>query len=59
MDIQEFSRQLRRDDQPSRLIQALRQLRGLDLAELRGLPRVVGWQAWPEIEPPKLAGQQR
>lgn len=60
MDIQEFSRQLEhaeRGEQPSRLIQALGHLRGLDLAQLRSLDlsRFGGWGAWPEIRLPKLA----
>lgn len=60
MDIQEFSRQLGRDEQPSRLIQALRRLRGLEPAELRGLDlRRFGWATWPEIELPKLAERRR
>lgn len=60
MDIQEFSRQLGSGEQPSRLIRALRQLRGLDLSELRGLDlsRFGGWGAWPEIEPSGLARQR-
>ncbi|HET9228301.1 MAG TPA: hypothetical protein VFR31_16615 [Thermoanaerobaculia bacterium] len=50
MDIQEFSRQLERDDQASRLIQALRQLRVLDLAAFRGLDLSrLGWPTWPEL----------
>ena len=50
MDIQEFSRQLGRDDQASRLIHALRQLRGLDLAAFRGLDLSrLGWPTWPDF----------
>ena len=48
MDIQEFSSQLGRSDQASRLIQALRQLRGLDPAAFRGLDLSrMGWPTWP------------
>ena len=46
--IQEFSRQLRQEQHPSQLIQALQTLRGRDADEL---PRVLGWAEWPEVKP--------
>lgn len=56
MDIQEFSRQMGREEQPSRLIQALRTLSGLDVDDLRASGRVRGdWGIWPEVEPPDFA----
>jgi hypothetical protein len=48
VDIQEFSRQLGREEHPSQLIQALQTLRGRDADEL---PRVAGWAEWPEVKP--------
>ena len=48
MDIQEFSRQLGREEHPSQLIQALQTLRGLDADQM---PRAAGWAEWPEVEP--------
>ena len=47
MNIQEFSHQLGREDHPSQLIRALRQLRGLDVDRLRGSRRIgPDWGVW-------------
>ena len=45
MDIQEFSRQLGREGQPSQLIQALQTLRGLDRHQL---PSAGDWVPWDD-----------
>jgi hypothetical protein len=50
MNIQEFSHQLGREDQPSQLIRALRSLRGLDMDHLR-LSRRFDWGVWNDREP--------
>ncbi len=57
MNIQEFSHQMGREDQPSELIRALRSLRGQDVDRLR-LSRRIGWRewgVWNEQEPPGQA----
>ena len=46
MDIQEFSRQLVREEHPSPLIHVLQLLRGVDAAQISG----DGWAEWPEVE---------
>ena len=46
MNIQEFSHQLGREEHPSRLIRALRELRGLDVDRLRLSRRIGGWREW-------------
>lgn len=66
MNIQEFSRQLGREEQPSKLIQALRTLRDLDADQIRwagdwgtwtedephaGQVVRAGWYPWPDFEP--------
>lgn len=48
MDIQEFSRQLGREQHPSQLIQALQTLRGLEADQIAS---GAGWAEWPEVEP--------
>lgn len=45
MTIQEFSRQLGREGQPSQLIQALQTLRGLGRDQI---PSVTDWLPWDE-----------
>jgi len=52
MNIQEFSHQLRRENHPSKLIRALRALRGLDVDRLRQ-PKRAGpdWGVWNDREP--------
>lgn len=48
MNIQEFSRQLGREEHPSQLIQALQTLRGLDTNQIRW---AGDWIPWGEDEP--------
>ena len=59
MNIQEFSHQM--DDhtsRPTRLLQALRELRGLDVESLRRSRRGGGdWGVWTGGEPEDFAGQ--
>lgn len=52
MNIQEFARQLGREDHPSRMIQALRTLRSFEVEQFRG-PEAVGpeWAPWADDEP--------
>jgi hypothetical protein len=47
MNIQEFSRQLGREEHSSQLIQALQTLRGLDVHKIPDQP---GWAEWPPVE---------
>jgi hypothetical protein len=56
MNIQEFSHHLGREDHPSKLIRALRTLRGLDVDRLRRARR-VDWGVWNEQEPRALAAE--
>jgi hypothetical protein len=52
MNIQEFSQQLRREEQPSELIRALRSLRSLDVDRLRRLRLTdYHWGVWNGQEP--------
>lgn len=51
MNIQEFSHQLRRENHPSKLIRALRSLRGLDVDRLRSGRIVREWGVWNDQEP--------
>ena len=52
MNIQEFSHHLGREDHPSKLIRALRSLRGLDVDRLRRSKRVgPDWGVWNDQEP--------
>ena len=56
MNIQEFSHQLTREDHPSKLIQSLRSLRGLDVDWLRRSRR-IDWGVWTDREPRALAAE--
>jgi hypothetical protein len=50
MTIQEFSRQLVREEHPSQLIQALRTLRAEDLGTLKESHALdAGWGEWPPV----------
>jgi hypothetical protein len=52
MNIQEFSHQLEQEEPPSRLIRALRKLRGLDMDRLLHSRRGnFEWGVWNEQEP--------
>lgn len=62
MNIQEFSHQMTRNDhpsRPSRLLQALRDLRRLDVDNLRRRSRRGGadWGVWTGGEPQDLAAK--
>lgn len=61
MNIQEFSHQMTRDDHPSRpsqLLQALRELRRLDVDSLRRSRRAgADWGVWTGGEPQDCAAK--
>lgn len=50
MNIQEFSHQLGREEHPSKLLRALRELRGLEVDRLRS-KRGPEWGVWNDREP--------
>jgi hypothetical protein len=50
MNIQEFSHQLGQEEHPSRLLRALRELRGLEVERLRRARRPE-WGVWNDQKP--------
>lgn len=60
MNIQEFSHQLGREEHPSQLLRALRELRGLDVEHLRRSWRIGrGWGVWDDLKPLARAASER
>jgi hypothetical protein len=63
MNIQEFSHQLVREEQPSnpsKLFRALRELRGLDGEHLHRSWRIGrGWGVWDDLKPLARAASER
>lgn len=56
MNIQEFARQLGREDHPSHMIQALQALRSFDLERFRGLEAAgPEWAPWADEQPRSYA----
>lgn len=53
MNIEEFSHQMAREDQPSELMRALRTLSLLEMDWLRDLGRIIksDWGIWTEFKP--------
>lgn len=60
MNIQEFSHRLGREEHPSQLLRALRELRGLDVDRLRRSWRIgPGWGVWDDLKPLARAASEK